>query len=396
MVMALAALGACASPSSDAASGASAATAASVQPSDPNATAAARTVLGNLHSFDFASGDSFDRRIMIGQQDTDISDRASYGTEISTPDVVRLTGRAPALVSYELSDVDRGATSLFDVAGFRAGREAMRELITAQHDRGALVSLVWHMRCPKALASDPDAYAPDQCPADYRLSSLRSGGVHFAEWRALLDELAELLWSLNDANGELIPVQLRPFHEFAGDWFWWGRQNSAADYIAVWQEMVAYLRDGRGLHNVLWVFAPNSPSDSPEWQSYYPGDADVDVVAFDRYDDKDGAFAAGYAADLREVAAFSAQHQKAAAVAEVGIDLEAPETVDPSWFTSAMLAPLRSYGFAYVGLWRNAPWEKFIPEPNDGAIAADFTRLGGDPGVLFAGTYDLYRPLHAY
>lgn len=352
------------------------------------------TVLRNLSSFDFGSVDPFDHRVIIGQEDADVSNRASYGIKV-TGDVERLTGHAPALVSYELSNVDRGAMSSFDVNAFRAGRAAMHDLIVDQHRRGVLVSLVWHLRCPKSNAADNDLYAPDRCPSDYRLDSLRSGGAHFAEWRAMLDELAELLWSLKDDQGKLIPVLLRPFHEFTGNWFWWGRQNSAGSYAAAWREMVTYLRDGRGLHNLLWVFCPNTPSDSWSWESYYPGDDVVDVVAFDRYDSNDGWFENGYQRDLRAVGNFAERHEKIAGVAEVGIDLEGGvQSVDPKWFTQSMLQPLESYHFAYVALWRNAPWEKFIPEPGDGALANDFVTMANSPAALMSGKHDLYSPLH--
>ncbi|MBX3234256.1 MAG: hypothetical protein KIT84_04165 [Labilithrix sp.] len=373
---------------------------ATARPADPGATAATRTVLANLHSFDFASGDPFDRRVMIGQQEPDVSNRASYATPV-VPDVERLTGRTPALVSYELSNADRGARTMFDAAAFRAGRDTLRDLVRAQARRGALVSFVWHMRCPKAAVTDRDLFAPNECPRDYRLEELLARkpngreGAHFREWRAILDELAELLWSLKDDDGEPIPVQLRPFHEFTGNWFWWGRANGASAYAAAWREMVSYLRDGRGLHHLLWVFAPDSPSSNGGWESYYPGDDFVDVIAFDRYDHNDGRFARGYDGDLRAVGSFAKRHGKVAAVSEVGFNLGAHGTnANPTWFTQTMLAPLRKHGFAYAALWRNAPWEKFIPEPGDGAIANDFARMASDDATLFAGTHDLYLPLH--
>lgn len=364
--------------------------------SGPARTPETETVLRNLHAFDFGSVDPFDRRVIVGQQDADVSNRASYGVKV-TGDIERLTGRAPALVSYELSNVDRGATTMFDPAAFRAGRAAMHDLIVEQHRRGVLVSLVWHLRCPKASPTENDWYSPEACPADYRLDALRPGGAHFAEWRAMLDELAELLWSLKDDEGRLIPVLLRPFHEFTGNWFWWGRASSPSSYAAAFREMVTYLRDGRGLHDLLWVFCPDGPSDSYGWTARYPGDDVVDVVAFDRYDHDDGRFARGYERDLREVEAFAEAHGKVAAVAEVGVDLESGvRTVDPQWFTRSVLAPLVSHRHvAYVGLWRNAPWEKFVPEPNDGPLAADLVAMAGRSETLFAGTHDLYLPLHA-
>jgi mannan endo-1,4-beta-mannosidase len=212
----------------------------------------------------------------------------------------------------------------------------------------------------------------------------------------MLDALTDFLWSLKDERGELIPVQLRPFHEFTGKWFWWGRDNGGTSYAAVWREMVTYLRQGRGLHNALWVFCPAAPSDGGNFERFYPGDDYVDVVAFDRYDLHDGGFARGYEADLRQVGAFARTHKKVAAVAEVGVDL-GRGSVDPAWFTRSMLAPLTAPGrsFAYVALWRNAPWEKFVPEPGDGAIADDFKRMATDRAALLGGEHDLYTPLHA-
>jgi mannan endo-1,4-beta-mannosidase len=387
-------------------------TAGSSAPADPNATAATRTVLANLRSFDMGSSDVFDRRVLIGQQEADVSNRSTSGLVRVPSDLEAVTRKAPALVSYELSHAYPRSTTMFDPAGLRAGRGALRELVLDKHAKGALVSFLWHMRCPKASANDRDLFAPEDCPRDYRLEELlerkRDGsrGAHFAEWRALLDELAELLWSLKDQHGELVPVQIRPFHEHTGAWFWWGRTNPASIYAAVWREMVTYLREGRGLHNVLWVYCPGAPTDrnllaaGGSFEAYYPGDAYVDVVAFDRYDRGDGTFASGYEADLAKIGAFARAHGKVAAVGEVGLQGIGPDgsTRDPSWFTRAMLAPLKARGrsFAYVGLWRNAPWEKFIPEPRDGALADDLRRMADDPAALFAGRHDLYVPLHAF
>jgi len=371
-------------------------------PSDPRATTATRVVHQNLRAFDFQSGDPFDHRVLLGQQEPDVSNRASYGGGPVRSDVEALGGRLPAVVSYELSNVTRGSTTPFDRAAFAAGRGALRELVLDKHRQGILTSFVWHLRCPKTRVTDPDRFAPADCPPDMRMEELLerkadgTRGAHFDAWRGMLDELAELLWSLKDERGELVPVLVRPFHEHTGGWFWWGRDNAPDVYARVWREMVTYLRDGRGLHSALWVYCPAAPSERSlrGMESYYPGDAYVDVVAFDRYDLGDGSFARGYAADLDLVGTFARRHGKLAAVAEIGRDLlHLP--ADPTWFTRAILAPLEGRSFAYVGLWRNAPWEKFVPEPGDGAIADDFRRMATDPRVLASGRHDLYRPLHA-
>lgn len=367
---------------------------------DPRATVATRTVRANLASMSFESVDPFDHRVLIGQQEADVSNRETNGLSPIDPDIARVTGRAPALVSYELSASYRHALTMFDVDSFRAGLGPLRDRVRAQHARGALVSFVWHLRCPKATATDRDRFAPSECPRDYKLDELlerasRGGrGAHFDEWRALLDALADFLWSLKDDNGELIPVLIRPFHEMTGGWFWWGRDNSGSSYGAAWREMVSYLRDGRGLHNVLWVFCPAAPTNAPSFEAYYPGDSWVDVVAFDRYDRGDGSFKRGFESDLRAVSRFASSHSKLAAVGEVGRDLLGV-TPDPSWFTRGVLAPIAGSGrISYVAFWRNAPWEKFIPEPGDGAVAEDLRAMSRDERALMAGTHDLYRPLH--
>lgn len=398
---ALLAMPGCAAPVDDdeSDSAQAAATQATDGPADVHATPATKTVLANLRSFDFESANSFDRRIIVGQQESDVSNRSTNGLAVVASDVQNLTGRPPALVSYELSKVTHGSMTAFDAEAFRRGRPALRERILAQHRRGALVSLVWHLRCPKTALHDPDKFGGTDCPRDYRLEELLehksdgTQGVHFQEWRAMLDELTSLLFSLKDDNGDLIPVQLRPFHEFTGRWFWWGRDNGGATYAAAYREMVTYLRRGRGLHNVLWVFCPAGGDD---FGAFYPGDDYVDVVAFDKYDFQNGSFTRGYASDLRTIGDFARDHHKVAAVAEIGTDLNREGFADTTWFTRAMLAPLKASGrkFAYVALWRNAPWEKFVPEPGDGAIEDDFKRMSRDSATLFAGQHNLYSPLH--
>lgn len=45
-----------------------------------------------------------------------------------------------------------------------------------------------------------------------------------------------------------------PFHEFDGDWFWWGKAHSSvADYKTLYQFTVTYLRDSLGVHNFLYA-----------------------------------------------------------------------------------------------------------------------------------------------
>src|SRR5689334_10911360 len=122
-------LNACAAPAEGDESGTTEAAATETMhaPADVAATPATRTVLANLHSFDFGSVDPFDRRILVGQQESDVSNRSTNGLAVVASDIEKLAGRPPALVSYELSNVDKGSMTMFDAAAFRRGRPALRE-----------------------------------------------------------------------------------------------------------------------------------------------------------------------------------------------------------------------------------------------------------------------------
>jgi hypothetical protein len=147
---------------------------------------------------------------------------------------------------------------------------------------------------------------------------------------------------------------------------------------------------------VLWVFSPANPSSAP-FEPYYPGDAFVDVVAFDRYDSGGGTFGPLFTEDLRVVGDFAKRRRKVAAIAEVGANLTDLDPFETErWFTQSLGVSIarRGRSFAYVALWRNAPWEKFVPESDDGEIAGDFVRFARDPFVLVGGVHNLYAPLH--
>ncbi len=88
-------------------------------------------------------------------------------------------------------------------------------------------------------------------------------------WTAMLDRFADFIQTLHLPNGNLIPMVMRPFHEMLGDWYWWGQNNSTPNqYIAAYNYTRWYLVENKGLHNLLFVFAPNKP------YSYYGNNAE--------------------------------------------------------------------------------------------------------------------------
>jgi hypothetical protein len=84
-------------------------------------------------------------------------------------------------------------------------------------------------------------------------------------------------------------VWLRPFHEMNSNWYPWAGAtagNSAAKVVAAWNH-VRQVFASRGATNVKFVWCvnnesvPNTPANSI--QSYWPGDANVDLLAIDGY-----------------------------------------------------------------------------------------------------------------
>jgi hypothetical protein len=83
------------------------------------------------------------------------------------------------------------------------------------------------------------------------------------------------------------PVYLRPMHEFNSDWYPWSgaaNGNTPAQFVQAWRHIHDIFRN-LGASNVRFVWSPNNidvPASNP-MESFYPGDAYVDVLAVDGY-----------------------------------------------------------------------------------------------------------------
>lgn len=121
--------------------------------------------------------------------------------------------------------------------------------------------------------------------AGHRLTEAVSPGTAaYQNWMKELNDFAE---ALSDLQASGVVVLWRPFHEFNGDWFWWGAAANGQDYIDLWRHMHDYLTKTRKLRNLIWVWAGSR--ESGKWiqplMKYYPGDAYVDIVGIDMYSD---------------------------------------------------------------------------------------------------------------
>ena len=164
-----------------------------------------------------------------------------------------------------------------------------------------LVSAGWHWVVPNSESgvSDPQQYTYKPEETTFKVANaLTEGNWEHEVLQADLAEMADYLLLLKEKN---IPVLWRPLHEAAGNiyeynngtaWFWWGA-GGADNYKALWIHMFEYF-ESRGLNNLLWVWTTQTKD-----AAFYPGDAYVDIVGRDIYNNGSGSDIAAQFASIQ-------------------------------------------------------------------------------------------------
>ncbi len=194
------------------------------------------------------------------------------------------------------------------------------------------------------------------------MNEILPGGLYHDAFLAHLDLIADYV---SQVEG---PVLFRPFHENTGSWFWWGKAFcDAQTYKSVFKYTVEYLRDQRGIHNLLYLYGPGSEaSTAAEYGERYPGDEYVDLVGFDTYDNNPAPDQEGYTfLDTFENAvkltdAFAKEHGKLFAVTETGMSFAKDGGITeagnrrPEWYTEILdIITKPEYDCCYFMLWSN-------------------------------------------
>ena len=138
---------------------------------------------------------------------------------------------------------------------------------------GGLVTICWHTGadfrgewkdCMESTIPDWEAV-------------LTPGTEAYEAFIAGMDKAGHALLELQEQG---VPVLWRPFHEFDGKWFWWGKGGSEY-FRRLWQLMYQHFTQELGLNNLIWVLGySHLDQDYDDW---YPGDAYVDIIGADSY-----------------------------------------------------------------------------------------------------------------
>jgi mannan endo-1,4-beta-mannosidase len=325
------------------------------------------------------------KHTLFGHQHATEYGHGWYGDK-GRSDVKSLTGSHPAVIGV-------------DVMGF-TGRPAeqvektkdeLRQNVMDTYNRGGVTTVAWHFSNPVS-GGGFNWVDSISLPA---VKYIIPGGEAHDKYKGILTEIGEWAKSVRGSDGKLVPMIFRPYHEFDGGWFWWGKPHcTREEFISLWRFTVTYLRDVVGVHNFIYAFSPdNKFRTETEFLERYPGDEFVDMVGMDNYGDMGRN---RYALDtatikLKIVSDYAIKAGKLAAFTETGLE-SIPNT---TWWTETLLKVMKTQKMrlSYVLVWRNdtrSPTHYYAPFPGQVSVP-DFLKFYSDPYTLFESDLkDLY------
>jgi mannan endo-1,4-beta-mannosidase len=316
--------------------------------------------------------------IMFGHQD-DLAYGVGWKYEPGRSDVKDVTGDYPAVYGFEVGRLELDHPVNLDSVPF----DKMRGFIQSAYNRGGVITLSWHLNNP---LTGKTAWNP----APGTVASILPGGEKNALYKTWLDKVAAFIQTLKGQKGEAIPIIFRPFHELNGNWFWWGKAHCTPEELKqAYQFTVSYLRDTKGLHNLLYAYNTDRFATNEEYLERYPGDEWVDVIGFDIYQRNKGEqaneqFVKDMDAMLTKLENIAAERNKIPALTEFGYN----NVPDPTWWTGVLGKALQNHHVSYALGWRNAGFNKvgdaefYVPYKDDKG-AADFVKFYNEPNTLF-------------
>lgn len=227
--------------------------------SNPGASPAARKLYAYLWS-------QYGRKTLTGQQEQGSAPPNPNG-ELDY--LQRVTGKLPAILGLDYIDPRDNAP--------------VNDRATAWARSGGIVTLCWHWGAPDI------GTGYENSKKDFDVAAaLKPGTPQNVAMMRDMTEVARLLTVLRDRG---VAVLWRPFHEFSGDWFWWGKHGPEA-FKALWALMYDQFTRVHRLDNLIWVLGWAGQNVDPAW---YPGRATVDVAGADIYANDHGNLAPMFA-----------------------------------------------------------------------------------------------------
>ena len=308
-------------------------------------------------------------KIIIGQQDAFNSFYQNNGSS----DIKKTTGNDPSILGSDfmfITDKDNPNNNWY----VQQENKIIQDTKDA-YAKGMINTFCWHLREPY---NEKSFYSADMT-SEQRTDAFKSllPGGKFNDWyKKKLDKVASVVSNLKDTNGKQIPIIFRPFHEFDGNWFWWGANYcTAEEYISVYRFTVNYLRDTKNVHNILFAFSPDNSYTTPSsYLSRYPGDDYVDILGMDNYGDFDNKGTSGASlanSKLKLISDLAISKNKIAALTETGYRVTSTTPAINNWFSTYLYDAITNNNLqiAYVMFWSNTSSGYYVPTPGNSNVA---------------------------
>lgn len=302
-------------------------------------------------------------------------------------DVNSVVGSHPGMIGVDISGLSGRSPEQI-----KENELNLRNNVIDTYNRGGITTVAWHFSNP---VSGGGFYWRDSISKP-GVKYIIPGGEAHDKYKEILDQVGAWAKNLKGANGKMVPVIFRPYHEFDGDWFWWGAAHcTPEEFIALWKFTVSYLRDELGVHNFIYAFSPDNKFDTEEkFLERYPGDEWVDMVGMDNYADlgRDRYDIETAVKKLKIVSDYAKKHNKLAAFTETGLE----SIPNEKWWTNVLLKIMKSEDLelSYVLVWRNdsrSPTHYYAPFPGHSSVP-NFKEFYEDDFTLFEkdlkGVYD--------
>ncbi|MBR2193312.1 MAG: beta-mannosidase [Bacteroidaceae bacterium] len=307
-------------------------------------------------------------------------------------DTYALVGDYPGVMSFDLGGIEMGDDKNLDSVPFNR----IREEIVKQHERGGIITISWHLRNPLLgttawIESDAKAYDEalpylrkikqvDKIPAPHNtVKSILPGGSQHTKFLTWLQRVSDFLFTLKDSKGNPIPFIFRPWHEYNGGWFWWGKGRCTdEEFKQLWILTQDYIN--RTLSDVIvWSCSPNLGVVPQEFYSRWPGDERVDLLGLDAYQwGTEADYIQQCSADLDFLEDYAQQNGLLFAMTECGYK----NSPDATWWSRVLRPMMDKHHLCYFLAWRNAQHEHFGCAPGL-ATADDFKQMAKWKTTLF-------------
>ena len=195
--------------------------------------------------------DTYGKYVISGQQESTWMGSDNYEFDI----IKHASGKYPALRGLDYMGDD------FSGCNRRA---------VSWYQQGGIVTICWH------CGSDFSGSHTESMNTDLNWDkALTPGTNEYNNLIAGMDKGAKALQELQKAG---VPVIWRPFHEFDGKWFWWGK-GGADNFKKLWRIMYDRYTNYWGLDNLIWNLGYCGDVNG----GWYPGDEYVDIIGSDTY-----------------------------------------------------------------------------------------------------------------